>query len=498
MFGWHHRASGRIVRDGGSRRCHGARWLVLALTVVTGAVLSASSRSALPTSASSGVEVSVGYADNTRLSPVSFPTPWNGSPNLIFEGCAASSCSFDSGAVMVFNNTPAEVMVNSIEIDVDTCHFSIWPPNVSLPAGEELIATQTVSGVTAGCPSLMTGLMDTSDIGPGGIDYSLHCITDGIVPIVRMTIDGSTTAYPDRGQILNTGGLDKGGCPSGTDESTQWTEIGSSPCPGALLSLKSDSAATGMTAGVQATLTNNCGTPLPNVNVAFSVLSGQNAGLTGSATTNGSGQATFSYAGSSHDTDTMQASVTNPAGTFTSNTVLLQANSTSASGSLKLILIPLLAAALAGTVALVGGVVFLRRRRRLAPVTAYAGPPTSPALPADAFEQAAAPPPIRERGPRATLTVSSKSDSTKQQVVELGGDPLIIGRSPECDVVLVGSYVGQQHARIWLRDDTFNLQMLATEGRMAIGGKAVHSAVLANGDEIEIGWYRLRFELLNS
>jgi predicted component of type VI protein secretion system len=82
--------------------------------------------------------------------------------------------------------------------------------------------------------------------------------------------------------------------------------------------------------------------------------------------------------------------------------------------------------------------------------------------------------------------------------VELSGNPLTIGRSPECDVLLAGSYVGEQHARIWLRDDTFIIQTLATEGRMAIGGKAVHSAELANGDEIEIGWYRRRFELLRS
>jgi hypothetical protein len=401
---------------------------------------------------------------------------------------------------MVFNNTPSDVTVNSIEIDVDTCHFSIWPSDVSLPAGEELIATQTASGATAGCPSPMNGLMDTSDIGPGGIDYSLHCLPDGIIPIVRMTIDGSTSAYPDRGQILNTGGLDKGGCPSGIDESTQWTQVGSSPCPGAVLSLTPDgqTEATGATAIVRASLTNNCGTPLPNVSVASSVLSGQNAGLTGSATTNGSGEARFSYADSNSGTDALQASVTNLAGTFTSNTVVLQANSTSASGGLNLTLVPLLAAVLAGAIALAGGVVLLRRRRRLAPVMAYSSPPTSSAILPVAFEETAAAPPAQEWGPRARLTISHKSDQTKQQVVELSGNPLTIGRSPECDVVLAGSYVGEQHARIWLRDDKFNLQTLATEGRMAIGGKAVHSAVLANGDEIEIGWYRLRFELLKS
>ena len=51
---------------------------------------------ATPAGASSSfpaLSVSVGYADNIRANS-HFPNPWNGSPNVIFEGCT-SGCSFD-------------------------------------------------------------------------------------------------------------------------------------------------------------------------------------------------------------------------------------------------------------------------------------------------------------------------------------------------------------------------------------------------------------------
>jgi hypothetical protein len=77
----------------------------------------------------------------------------------------------------------------------------------------------------------------------------------------------------------------------------------------------------GDTATVTATLTNGCGTPLQGANVTFNVTSGPNAGTTGSGTTDTNGQARFSYSSLTPGTDTVQASVTNPAGTITSNTV---------------------------------------------------------------------------------------------------------------------------------------------------------------------------------
>ena len=69
------------------------------------------------------------------------------------------------------------------------------------------------------------------------------------------------------------------------------------------------------------TLTNCSGVPLANAQVDFTVLSGPNTGLTGAAVTDSNGVASLTYSSSVAGTDTIQASVTNPAGTFFSNTV---------------------------------------------------------------------------------------------------------------------------------------------------------------------------------
>ena len=64
------------------------------------------------------------------------------------------------------------------------------------------------------------------------------------ITTVDVTINGQTTTHMDSGLVLNTGGIDVGGlemagCPvnGSTNESTQWTIIGTGPCKGSLLSL---------------------------------------------------------------------------------------------------------------------------------------------------------------------------------------------------------------------------------------------------------------------
>ena len=77
----------------------------------------------------------------------------------------------------------------------------------------------------------------------------------------------------------------------------------------------------GQTATVTATLDDGCGQPVHGATVDFSVLSGPDVGTNGGATADANGQASFSYRGLTAGTDTLDATVTNPAGTITSNTV---------------------------------------------------------------------------------------------------------------------------------------------------------------------------------
>jgi hypothetical protein len=278
---------------------------------------------------SGSVNVSVGYADTLRAASSQFPTPWDGSPGVTFLGCSpATSCIFDGGAVRVSNNTTATVHVDDVKVHIDTCTYDLWGASmpVTLAPGHDLILAQTVSGPAGGCTT--NGTMDTSDVGPGGAKWSGVCTPDGIIPTVDVTVDGVTKIDTDTGRVLNTGGVDGATCAHGNkpagNESQAWTPIGQDPCSGAGLSLRppTQTHTIGSTATVTADFSNSCG-PLSNAAVTFVVLSGPDKGTTGIATTNANGMASFSYSSLKSGTDTVQASVTNPAGTIHSNTVIV-------------------------------------------------------------------------------------------------------------------------------------------------------------------------------
>ena len=273
-----------------------------------------------------GVSVWVGYADNLRANPSAFPSPWDTGANVIFQGChPLSSCTFDGGAVRVVNNTASPVNISDVALSVSSCVFQLWP-GATLQPGQELIVTQTASGAGDGCPgpSPITGTstMDTSDIGPGGAAWTNHCSDDQVKPTVSMNVDGVASTFKDSPEVLNTGGLDVATCPNGTNESTQWSLIGTD-CPSATITLAplDQSLYVPGPATVQATVRNSCGQPLQNNDVTFKVLSGPNAGFSGSGPTDASGVATFTYPGTTSGTDVLQASFSNPAGTVSSNTV---------------------------------------------------------------------------------------------------------------------------------------------------------------------------------
>lgn len=269
--------------------------------------------------APSGVAVFVGYADSLRADPTNFPTPWFGSPGTVYEGCApTAACVYDAGSVRIVNNSSAAMTINSVAVHVDSCSFTGWPSAVLSP-GADLIITQLASGAVGGCTPTPTD-MDTSDLGPGGSNYTGNCTPNGLQPVVDVTMNGTTVSYVDSGQVLNTGGVDAGIC-SG-NESIQWTVIGHAPCRGSLLSLTPPGQTHPVlsSATVTATFTNSCGQPLSNTAVSFAAAAGPNAGLTGSGVTNASGQASFTYSSGKLGTDTWRASVSNLAGNIPSNT----------------------------------------------------------------------------------------------------------------------------------------------------------------------------------
>jgi hypothetical protein len=295
----------------------------------------AASWAASSAQAASGVQLYVGYADGVRPNPVNFPTPWDGSPGVIFEGCHATAtqkCEFDSSAVRLVNNTSTAVTVDSLVVEFPgaakggaDCTFDIWPHNISVPAGgQEIEAQQSSTDVEGGChPN--SGWIDGSDIGPNGANWGEHCTQSGVIPQVVATIDGTTETIADSGQVLDTGGVDSAYCPTRQhNESEQWVPIGMPICTaGATLTLAPPTQThfVGTTATVTGTLDNGCGQPLQGATENFDVLSGPDAGLTGSGVTDVNGQADFTYTGVAVGTDVLDSTVMNPAGTITSNDV---------------------------------------------------------------------------------------------------------------------------------------------------------------------------------
>jgi hypothetical protein len=281
---------------------------LLVLTVLL-VPLSAVSGMQAAQAATPGYNVYVGYADTLRSSPTNFPTPFDTGAGVTNEG-QPSSTSLDSGAIRVINASGVAETVDSVTVNIGTHSFDLWPHGISLPFGGQLVFGQTVAFN-----------FDTSDFGNG------TCTDDGVMPTVTVSVNGTPTTYTDSGQVLNTGGVDgavcaHGGFPAG-NESAQWTSIGSPPCPtGAALTLApaSQTRAVMSTATVTANLS-ACGTALQGATVSFLVISGPNAGKTGSGVADASGNASFIYTSSLPGTDTLQASVTNAAGTITSGSV---------------------------------------------------------------------------------------------------------------------------------------------------------------------------------
>jgi pSer/pThr/pTyr-binding forkhead associated (FHA) protein len=72
--------------------------------------------------------------------------------------------------------------------------------------------------------------------------------------------------------------------------------------------------------------------------------------------------------------------------------------------------------------------------------------------------------------------------------MELGSGSLLIGRLPECDVLLVDGLVSRMHARISVQADSVVVEDLhSTNGVYVNGVRVGHSTVLRDGDRILIG-----------
>ncbi len=79
--------------------------------------------------------------------------------------------------------------------------------------------------------------------------------------------------------------------------------------------------------------------------------------------------------------------------------------------------------------------------------------------------------------------------------VQVGSDPLVIGRMPECAVVLGDSNVSRRHAELRRSGDTVLVTDLGSTNGTKVNGSPIREQPLVSGDEITVGSTTLVFEM---
>jgi hypothetical protein len=79
--------------------------------------------------------------------------------------------------------------------------------------------------------------------------------------------------------------------------------------------------------------------------------------------------------------------------------------------------------------------------------------------------------------------------------VAVGSEALVIGRLPECGVVLPDSNVSRRHAELRRKGDGVFVTDLGSTNGTRVNGTPVREQLLASGDEVSVGSTKLVFEM---
>jgi pSer/pThr/pTyr-binding forkhead associated (FHA) protein len=74
----------------------------------------------------------------------------------------------------------------------------------------------------------------------------------------------------------------------------------------------------------------------------------------------------------------------------------------------------------------------------------------------------------------------------------------VIGRNPTTDITLLDEGISREHALLLWDEDTpgYVIEDLASTNGTKLNGKRIRSAPLSEGDEIQVGQTRFRFQLV--
>jgi hypothetical protein len=164
-----------------------------------------------PAGAASNVhsmKVFVGYADGLRGSPT-VPSPWDGDAGVTFVG---DGVQFDAGAIRIVNPSAQPLTIGGVTVDIGAVQYDLWGPYpIVIPGKGSAILTQTEEFN-----------FDTSE--PGGVET---CDPTGDIPVIHIVVGSrhaKTRTFLDKGQVLNTGGIDPAACTL-ANEGQGWVRI---------------------------------------------------------------------------------------------------------------------------------------------------------------------------------------------------------------------------------------------------------------------------------
>ena len=92
----------------------------------------------------------------------------------------------------------------------------------------------------------------------------------------------------------------------------------------------------------------------------------------------------------------------------------------------------------------------------------------------------------------ATLAIRSGGGRTGE-VFEVGGERMRIGRSPDAEVFLDDVTVSRNHALLVRRRDGLYVDDLGSLNGTYVNRRRIESHRLANGDELQVGKYKLTY-----
>jgi hypothetical protein len=94
---------------------------------------------------------------------------------------------------------------------------------------------------------------------------------------------------------------------------------------------------------------------------------------------------------------------------------------------------------------------------------------------------------------RGTAIIVRSGAGRAGDTITLGRDRLTIGRSPDCDIFLDDVTVSRRHALLVKRDNGYAIEDEGSLNGTYVNRRRVDSKLLEDGDEVQIGKYKLTF-----